>query len=220
MHAAALLLLASRCRPAWSPGAQPSAHRVDLDYGASSTLFRVDGSFELFDVAPGQHLIRPIVPGYAMSSLVVTVPAEAGEALHVQSFFPDRAILPTTSPSLSYPLEVAANGPEDYFTPPPGVNLIAMFKSPMVMMMLFSAVMAIALPKITASMEDDPEVKAEMDAQRKRMAKSMDWSGSLSGKLASAGSNEAGSGSSTPAAVKAAPAPARGAQNKRGGKRR
>jgi hypothetical protein len=122
--------------------------------------------------------------------LVVTVPAEAGEALHVQSFFPDRAILPTTSPSLSYPLEVAANGPEDYFTPPPGVNLIAMFKSPMVMMMLFSAVMAIALPKITvslkarrradpqASMEDDPEVKAEMDAQRKRMAKSMDWSGS------------------------------------------
>lgn len=42
----------------------------------------------------------------------------------------------------------------------------------------------------------------------------------LSGKLASAGSNEAGSGSSTPAAVKAAPAPARGAQNKRGGKRR
>lgn len=81
----------------------------------------------------------------------MTVPAEAGEAFHVQSFFPDRAILPTTSPSLSYPLEVAANGPEDYFTPPPGVNLIAMFKSPMVMMMLFSAVMAIALPKITVS---------------------------------------------------------------------
>lgn len=56
------------------------------------------------------------------------------------------------------------------------MNVIAMFKSPMMLMMLFSAVMAVVLPKITASMEEDPEVKAEMDAQRSRMAKG-DWRG-------------------------------------------
>jgi hypothetical protein len=69
----------------------------------------------------------------------------------VQTYYPDRLPLPTTEPSLPYPLQLVAMGQYDYYTPPPGMNIVQMFKSPMVLMMLFSAVMALVLPKLTVS---------------------------------------------------------------------
>jgi hypothetical protein len=78
---------------------------------------------------------------------IISVP-DADEVPHVQSYYPDRLALPTTEPSLPYPLEVAGY-PMQYYTPPPGMNVVQMFKSPMMIMMIFSAVMAIGLPKLT-----------------------------------------------------------------------
>lgn len=38
-----------------------------------------------------------------------------------------------------------------YYVPPAGMNILQMLKSPMVLMMLFSGVMAFAVPKMTVS---------------------------------------------------------------------
>ena len=77
--------------------------------------------------------------------------------------------------------------------PVSGVNVLGMLKSPMVLMMIFSGVMMLGLPKINVSprprtailsvwdvgrelnslqemMENDPELKAEVAATRKHMS--------------------------------------------------
>lgn len=59
--------------------------------------------------------------------------------------------------------------PEDYYTAPQGVNILAMLKNPMVLMMLFSGVMMYALPKLTASMDLDPDMAKDMAETRKKM---------------------------------------------------
>lgn len=63
---------------------------------------------------------------------------------------PGRA-LASGATSLPFPLEVVALGREQYYTPAAGVNILQMLKSPMVLMMLASAFMAIVLPKLTVS---------------------------------------------------------------------
>jgi hypothetical protein len=49
------------------------------------------------------------------------------------------------------------------------VNILGLFKSPMVLMMLASGVMMFALPKVMASVEADPEMKKEMAEARKML---------------------------------------------------
>ena len=102
---------------------------------------------------------------------------------HVQHYHEDRLALPTSSPSLPYPLEIAAVATYEYYTPPPGMNVVQMFKSPMVLMMLFSGAMALVLPKLTANLDNlDPELAKEFKDQQQTINKmqnsAMDWSGS------------------------------------------
>ena len=102
------------------------------------------------------------------SQLLITVPTSGDP--HVQIHHPSRLPLPTSSPSLPYPIALHALGKEDYYTSKTGVNILAMLKSPMVLMMLASGVMMFVLPKIMASVEADPEMKKEMAEARKMMS--------------------------------------------------
>lgn len=70
------------------------------------------------------------------------------EIVHVQLWHPTKLPNdPYTSPSLPYPF-ILYGRVDDYFTPAPGVNVLGLFKSPMVLMMLFSGVMMYAMPKL------------------------------------------------------------------------
>lgn len=102
------------------------------------------------------------------SQLLITVPTSGDP--HVQIHHPSRLPVPTSSPSLPYPIALHALGKEDYYTSKTGVNILAMLKSPMVLMMLASGVMMFVLPKIMASVEADPEMKKEMAEARKMMS--------------------------------------------------
>ncbi|KLT38413.1 hypothetical protein CC85DRAFT_331634 [Cutaneotrichosporon oleaginosum] len=201
---------------------------VDLDFGRATAPFRADGSFTFGDVAPGQHIVRPMVRGYTMTDLMVTV---GDDGAHVQAFIPGKQALPVSSASLEFPLRVGAAYAQSYYTEANAMNILEMLKSPMVLMMLASGVLAFAVPKMTAGM-DDPEFAAEMVAQRKRMnaASQMDWTGALASRLAGeqpeggsvlpAGAAVGASGGTASPGPGAARTAARGGAAKRGAAKR
>lgn len=88
--------------------------------------------------------------------MLITIPSTPDTAPHVQAFYPNRAPLNTSTPSLSYPVQLMASSAENYYTAAPGMNMLQMLKSPMVLLMLFSSGMAIALPKLTVSRASCP----------------------------------------------------------------
>ena len=100
--------------------------------------------------------------------MFVMVPS-TGEP-HIQIHHPGKIPLPTSSPSLRYPIVLTALGKEDYYTVKTGVNILAMLKNPIVLMMLASGLMMFVLPKMMASMEADPEMKKEMAEARKMIS--------------------------------------------------
>lgn len=73
------------------------------------------------------------------------------DQLHVQAYYPNRQALATTSPSLAYPLVITAVQKEEYYTAAPSMQLVALLKSPMVLLMLGTSVFALLLPKLTVS---------------------------------------------------------------------
>ncbi|ORY25804.1 hypothetical protein BCR39DRAFT_277635 [Naematelia encephala] len=186
--------------------------RIILDNGAKSAFITLDGSFTLYGISPGEHILTPHVPGYTFIPLFLTIPTSATPTPHVQPYAPNRLPLATTLPSLPYPLEIRPVAREDYYTAPPGLNILGLLKNPMVLMMLFSGLMMWGMPMLTKQLESDPELAAEVAATRKRMQgmQNMDWTGSLSKALAGTEETPAinsGSGSSTPS---------RGANSNRG----
>jgi hypothetical protein len=73
------------------------------------------------------------------------------ETIHIQPYHPTKLPHdPLKSPSLPYPF-ILYGRLDDYFIPAPGMNMLGLFKSPMVLMMLFSGVMMYAMPKLQVS---------------------------------------------------------------------
>ncbi|KAK8861378.1 hypothetical protein IAR55_002197 [Kwoniella newhampshirensis] len=218
-------------------GLAPSS-QVSLDYGSAKVWIKKDGSFEINNVDEGEHVLETLVPGYVFHPLLITVLPEPSSLsdqttpsppptdddsdkqepvssttppykIHIQLFNPSREPLPPSTSSLPHPIEISPLGKEDYFMPKGGMNVLGMLKSPMVLMMLFSAVMMWGMPKMMASMADlDPETAKEMAETRKKMAgvQNMDWAGSLSNMLAG----------TTEEPTPKVPAPAAGTPNRSG----
>lgn len=97
--------------------------------------------------------------------LLITIPA-GDDATHVQAFIPGKQALPTSTASLDFPLKVSATYEQMYYVPPAGMNILQMLKSPMVLMMLFSGVMAFAVPKMTVSTSLPSLPQASRQARR------------------------------------------------------
>jgi hypothetical protein len=151
-----------------SDGTLPASSRVKLDHGIHGAWVRADGSFTIEGVEHGSYVLTPSVPGYTVASVshhttaraVLTVQVlisifpdtsidtSTTETIHVQPWHPTKLPNdPLKSPSLPYPFTLYGRQ-DDYFIPAPGMNIIGMFKSPMVLMMLFSGVMMYAMPKL------------------------------------------------------------------------
>ncbi|KAL7419668.1 hypothetical protein Q5752_005582 [Cryptotrichosporon argae] len=171
----------------------PPSAKVVLDHGAASTFVRADGSFEL-TTTEGRHVLDTEVPGFAFPTYIVTIlPSSSSEDAqpHVQLHHPARHPYPLDAPSLPYPLVVRAGAVDDYYMPAPGLNVLGLLKSPMVLLMLGSAVMMYFMPKMMANMQADPEMAREMAETRKKMQGMQgDWAASLSGMLAGASAPE------------------------------
>lgn len=73
--------------------------------------------------------------------------------IHVQSYYPNRQALPTTSGSLAYPLQIQAQQKEEYFTSAPTMQILGLLKSPMVLLMIGTTCLAVLMPRIQVSSE-------------------------------------------------------------------
>lgn len=83
--------------------------------------------------------------------MVDLIVALGESAPHVQAFIPGKQALPLSSASLEFPLRVGAAYAQSYYTEASAMNVLQMLKSPMVLMMLASGVLAFVVPKLTVS---------------------------------------------------------------------
>jgi hypothetical protein len=146
----------------------PASSRVKLDHGINGAWVKADGTFTIEGVEQGSYVLTPSVPGYSVASvnpspsgtdsannqvLISVVPdtsidTSTSEIVHIQPWHPTKLPNdPSKSPSLPNPF-VLYGRQDDYFIPAPGMNVMGLFKSPMVLMMLFSGVMMYAMPKL------------------------------------------------------------------------
>jgi len=121
--------------------------------------------------------VKPSSP--ISTQLYLTVQPDS--SIHVQPYHP--LILPSSlsSDSLPYPIEIhpKIRLSDVYYevTPSSTGNLLALLKSPMVLMMIFTAVMAFAAPKLLENLEVDPEDAKSVKDMRERFQNvgSTDW---------------------------------------------
>lgn len=66
----------------------------------------------------------------------------------VRPYFPGTPLSPAAPATLPYPLVLSARGRYDYFVPRESFNVIAMFKNPMMMMMLGAGVLVLLMPTL------------------------------------------------------------------------
>ncbi|KAL1935198.1 hypothetical protein VTP01DRAFT_4338 [Rhizomucor pusillus] len=137
---------------------RPSTRAV-LDGGKYTALIRADGQFEFNDIAPGSYLLEIQSADFIFPKVRVDIQADdakvRGAYTQYGSLWDSRGF------SLDYPFELRAKATANYFTTPQKFNLLGMFKNPMFLMIGFSAVMMLVLPKMMANM--DPEMMKEMN---------------------------------------------------------
>ncbi|KAF7791928.1 hypothetical protein EIP86_002954 [Pleurotus ostreatoroseus] len=146
--------------------------------------------------------------------------SESDSTTEVRPYIPGTPLSPPSPVLLSYPIVLPATHKLDFYVAHQAFNLLGMFKSPMMMMMLFGGGMVFLMPYLMKNM--DPEVLKDFES---RQAKINDIQSSLqSGNfksgisaLLSVADEEANAAVEKPAEVKASPSNLkhRGGKNKR-----
>ncbi|ORY99886.1 hypothetical protein BCR43DRAFT_125960 [Syncephalastrum racemosum] len=154
--------------------------RAILNGGVYSAPVRLDGSFELRDIAPGSYLLEIESINYIFPKLRVDVKDETVKAAYTAL----GVNWDSTGYSVSHPFELGAKAPSIYFAERQGFNVLGMFKNPMFLMIGFSGLMMLVLPKMMANM--DPEALKEMSQSQADAQKMMSDMPSLAKMLGNA----------------------------------
>ncbi|KAI0651776.1 hypothetical protein C8Q79DRAFT_57498 [Trametes meyenii] len=189
----------------------PSLHelgqaKVVLDNGKLRGGVTRDGSFVIPDVPAGTYVLSVLAHDHQFDQLRIDV-FEADTLPEVRPYFPGTPLSPAAAGTLPYPPVLGAKGRHDYFVPREAFNVLAMFKNPMMMMMLGAGVLVLLMPTMMKNM--DPEV---MEDFKERHAKMTNIQNSLqSGDLASGFSQLLAASGDEPKA--AASGPSKGASS-------
>ena len=71
---------------------------------------------------------------------------ESDSLPEVRPYFPGTPLSPPSTATLPYPIVLSARAKHDYFVPRESFNVLAMFKNPMMMMMLGAGVLVLLMP--------------------------------------------------------------------------
>ncbi|KZT74696.1 hypothetical protein DAEQUDRAFT_760722 [Daedalea quercina L-15889] len=156
--------------------------KVVLDNGKLQGGITRNGSFEIPDVSPGVYILSVVSHDYHFDKLRVDV-FETESLPEVRPYIPGTPLSPPSPVTLPYPILLTARAKNDYFAPPQSFNLMGMFQSPMMLMMLVMGGMMLAMPYILKSM--DPEALQDFNKRQARIGalQSSLQSGDLSGGL-------------------------------------
>ncbi|KAH9835628.1 uncharacterized protein C8Q71DRAFT_762844 [Rhodofomes roseus] len=188
-----------------------------LDDGRLHGGITRDGSFEIPDVSPGTYILNVVSHDYQFDKLRVDV-FETESLPEIRPYIPGTPLSPPSSVTLPYPILLTPRVKNDYFIPRQSFNLMGMFQSPMMLMMLVMGGVMLAMPYILKTM--DPDALQDFNKRQARIGalqsslQSGDLSGGLSA-LMTSGQEE--SSASTGAAKQATPS---SSVKQRGGKNR
>ena len=73
---------------------------------------------------------------------------ESDSLPEVRPYFPGTPLSPVAPATLPYPIVLSARAKNDYFVPRESFNVLAMFKNPMMMMMLGAGVLVLLMPTL------------------------------------------------------------------------
>ncbi|KAI8334280.1 hypothetical protein BC941DRAFT_432564 [Chlamydoabsidia padenii] len=132
--------------------------------GIYSTFVQSDGSFIFTNVAPGSYLLEVNNIDYIFPKLRVDVKENVVEGAYAGL----GVGWDKTGYSIPHPFVLRAKADADYFMERQGFNVMGMFKNPMFLMLGFSAIMMLVMPKMLKNL--DPEAlqdatQSQADAQ-------------------------------------------------------
>eukprot|EP00514_Thraustochytrium_sp_LLF1b_P005392 CAMPEP_0184507662 /NCGR_PEP_ID=MMETSP0198_2-20121128/355_1 /TAXON_ID=1112570 /ORGANISM="Thraustochytrium sp., Strain LLF1b" /LENGTH=203 /DNA_ID=CAMNT_0026897411 /DNA_START=131 /DNA_END=742 /DNA_ORIENTATION=+ len=161
----ACLMLVQMCQAVKVTGAVKVHNEVNLptfviklNNGEHGTITRLDGSFEFEDLEEGDYSLEVQSPQYGFPKYTVHVQESGTTATFV---LPNRKLA-----TLRHPLRLDALGRPNYFEPRKQMNMMGVFKNPMVLMMGFMMFMTVVMPKLMGAV--DPE---EMEKIQEEMRK-------------------------------------------------
>jgi len=126
-----------------------------------------DGRFVIPDVQSGTYLLAVQSHDHTFDSLRIDVTADESIP-EVHPFVLGTPFNPVSPISLPYPISLTPRSKSAYFVPRESFNLVGMFQSPMMLIMVFTGVMMLAMPYIMKNM--DPEMLEEMKGRQAKMA--------------------------------------------------
>ena len=133
--------------------------RITLNNGEYTTYARSDGSFRIYNVPSGIHQLDIDSTIYHFGQVKIQLLEDSMDAPKCLEYpFPGAA-----KRAIKYPLSLSPKATKDYFQVKKGFSILALFKNPMVLMMVFSAGMMFMMPKMMEGL--DPEEKARMKQQ-------------------------------------------------------
>jgi hypothetical protein len=133
--------------------------RITLNNAEYTTYSRSDGSFVIYNVAPGIHQLDIHSATYHFGQVKVQMLEDSMDAPKCLEY----AYPGSGKTAVKYPLVLTPHATYDYFEPQRGFSVFSMLKNPMVLMMLVSAGLMYGMPKMMEGL--DPEEKEQMRKQ-------------------------------------------------------
>ncbi|KAI8995555.1 hypothetical protein BD414DRAFT_479876 [Trametes punicea] len=192
--------------------------KVILDNGKLRGGVTRDGSFVIPDVPAGTYILSVVAHDHHFDQLRVDV-LESDTLPEVRPYFPGTPLSPAAPATLPYPIVLSARGKNDYFVPRESFNVLAMFKNPMMLMMLGAGVLVLLMPMMMKNM--DPEALEEFKERHAKMSsiqnslQSGDLASGLSQLLSSGGDEHKAAASAPSKGPSSGGAKQRSSKNKR-----
>lgn len=133
--------------------------RIVLNHGELSTYSRADGSFALYDVSPGIHVLDVQSSVYHFPQIKIQLlEDDSAEPKCLEYLYPG-----AKKQFANYPLVLTAMAKFEYFEQRRSFSVFSLLKNPMFLMMLVSAGLMLGLPKMMEGL--DPEEREQMKKQ-------------------------------------------------------
>lgn len=159
--------------------------KITLNHGEYTTYSKRDGSFVIYDVGPGIHLLDIDSKSYHFPQVKIQLLVDSMDAPKCLEYaFPG-----AQKRALKYPLIINPKGTYQYFENKKGFSIFSLLRNPMVMMMLFSVGLMVAMPYMMEGL--DPEEKARMKEQMKNQQDPSAMFSQMWGEMTGAGEDEA-----------------------------
>ncbi|KAI0704885.1 hypothetical protein BC835DRAFT_705590 [Cytidiella melzeri] len=158
--------------------------KVVLDDGKLYGGVTQDGGFTIRNVPSGTYIMSVVAHDHVFQQLRVDI-LDTDTLPEIRPYTPGTPLSPVAPVTLPYPITLAALSKLDYYTQQQAFNLLGMFQSPMMLMMLFGGVMVFITPYLMKNM--DPDTLKDFEKRHAKISgiQSQLQSGDLKGSLSS-----------------------------------